>query len=70
MKFLYDNTQLNIWCKTVLQAKEAIEESLKSDPTCAHAQFISFRVALLENDSKKGKINFISEEKISDRLCS
>ena len=40
---------------SALQAKEAIEESIKNDPTCAHAQYISFKLALLEDDHLKGK---------------
>ncbi|XP_060556833.1 testis-expressed protein 11-like [Ruditapes philippinarum] len=34
-------------------AKEAIEQSVKNDPTCAHAQYICFKLALLENNNVK-----------------
>jgi len=40
--------------KFTLQAKDAVERSLKSDGNCSHAYFILFKLAIIENNIKQG----------------
>ncbi|KAL4233633.1 Testis-expressed protein 11 [Mactra antiquata] len=52
------------------KAKEAIEDSLKCDPLCAHSQFILFKLALIEDNNKKAceALKKLCELAVSDNV--